>query len=102
MDESAGRSRWIESLELAALEARLREVAHGLFPDRVMDDLEVRHLMRVISECALLLGDVYSDERIARVLHPDRGLFGNLLENSPTGFVSSGLAGGALGLQPLR
>ena len=38
------------------------------------DDLEVRHLVRVVTECSLLLTDVYSDERISRVMSPDRGL----------------------------
>ena len=29
--------------------------------------------MRVITECSLLLGDVYSDDRITRIMHPERG-----------------------------
>lgn len=70
----------IEVLDRAALEGRLREAARGLFPDRVMDDLEVRHLMRVLTECALLLGDVYSDERIARVMDPGPGALGGLVD----------------------
>ena len=60
----------IESLDREVLEARLRDVARGLFPDRIIDDLEVTHLIRVVTECALLLGDVYSDDRIARVMRP--------------------------------
>jgi len=82
-------SRRIESLDREVLETRLREVARDLFPDRVMDELEVRHLVRVLSECALLLGDVYSDERIARVMRPRPGEFGGLVEG-----WSDELAGG--------
>jgi hypothetical protein len=72
--------RRIEVLDRSALEGQLREAARGLFPDRVMDDLEVRHLMRVLTECALLLGDVYSDERIARVMDPGPGALGGLVD----------------------
>jgi hypothetical protein len=73
MKQSSGKppERRIESLDRAGLEARLRDAARGLFPDRVIDDLEVRHLMRVVTECARLLVDVYSEERIARVMRGD-------------------------------
>jgi hypothetical protein len=72
--------RRIESLDRAVLESRLRDVASGLFPDRVMDDLEVGHLIRVLTDCALLLGDVYSDERIARVMQPRPDSVGGLMD----------------------
>ncbi len=62
----------IESLEPDALAARLREAAGRVSPDRVMDDLELRHLVRVVQECSLLLKDVYTDRRIARIMEPDR------------------------------
>jgi len=71
--------RRIESLDEQEFEARLRDAARGVCPERVMDDLEVQHLMRVVTECSLLLADVYSDERIARILHPERGLLGHVL-----------------------
>ncbi len=64
-------------LDSESLEQMLRSAARVLFPDQVMDHLEVRHLVRVITECSLLLTDVYSTERIARIMKPDRGfLFG--------------------------
>ena len=75
--------RRIESLDQTDLERRLREVARDLFPDRVMDELEVRHLIRVITECSLLLTDVYSEERVDRIMHPDRGLLGSLVALEP-------------------
>ncbi len=62
----------IESLEPDVLAARLREAADRVAPDRVMDDLELRHLMRVVQECSVLLKDVYTDRRIARIMEPDR------------------------------
>ena len=47
-DEHANR---IQSLDRLELEARLRDAARGLFPERLIDDLEVRHLIRVLTEC---------------------------------------------------
>jgi MoxR-like ATPase len=70
----------IQSLDDKTLSARLREAAQGRYPDREMDDLEVRHLMRVVTECSLLLTDVYSEERIARIMHPERGFLSSLVE----------------------
>jgi hypothetical protein len=70
----------IERLDPESLETRLREAARALSPDRVMDDMEVRHLMRVITECSLLLSDVYSEGRIARVMHPGRRLLARLVD----------------------
>ncbi len=62
----------IESLEPEALAARLRLSAGRVSPQRVMDDHELRHLVRVVHECSLLLKDVYTDRRIARIMEPDR------------------------------
>lgn len=70
-----GRS--VEPFDAGTLELRVREAARALFPDHVFDDLEVRHLIRVVTECSLLLTDVYSPDRLARIMSPDRGfLFG--------------------------
>ncbi len=74
-DPTTGR---IGRFDRFLFETRLREVARDLFPDRIMDEIEVRHLMRVVSECALLLGDVYSEDRIARVMRPGPGQLGSL------------------------
>jgi hypothetical protein len=79
----------VEPLDRDALERRLREVARVVAPEHTVDDLEMRHLMRVVSECSLLLTDVYSEQRIARIMHPDRGvvsgLVRRLLEEERTG-----------------
>jgi MoxR-like ATPase len=74
------RTRWIEPIDPEHLETRVREIAGRIFPNRLMDDLEVHHLMRVITECSLLLTDVYSDERIARIMNPDPGLLLGLVD----------------------
>ncbi len=82
-------NRTIEPFDPVALEGRVREAAHLLFPDQVLDDLEVRHLIRVVTECSLLLTDVYSPERLARIKSPDRGvlfgLVGRLIEQERLG-----------------
>ncbi len=70
----------IERLDEASLEARLRHAAKLLAPDRVMDDLEVRHLIRVITACPSWVTDVYSEERIARIMLPDRRMMDGLIE----------------------
>ena len=62
----------IESLEPDALAARLKQSAGRVAPGRVMDGLELRHLVRVVTECSMLLKDVYTDRRIARIMEPDR------------------------------
>jgi hypothetical protein len=63
--------RQIERLDPGAMEAWLRRAASSLRPERIMDHLEVRHLRRVITECSLLMNDVYSDSRIARIMRPE-------------------------------
>jgi MoxR-like ATPase len=79
--DSDDAKRRIARLDQASLEARLREAANRLHPQALaMDDLEVRHLVRVITECSLLLSDVYSEERIARIMHPERGFLGSLVD----------------------
>jgi hypothetical protein len=72
--------RRIESLDQQAFETRLREAARGLAPQRMMDDLEVQHLLRVVTDCSLLLTDVYSEERIVRIMHPERGYLHSLVD----------------------
>ncbi len=78
-DRSPRKPRRIEGLEGSALTTQLRQAADLLRPHRVVDDLELRHLTRVVTECSLLLTDVYSKERIARIMHPDRGLLSSLV-----------------------
>ena len=80
MSRNDPRPTRIASLDRDVLERLLRNTARELYPDRVMDDIEVRHLMRVVTQCSLLLGDVYSDERISRVLNPGFAGLGGLLE----------------------
>lgn len=68
----------VEVLDLEGLRSHLRDAAQGLFPERVVDDLELGHLTRVIVECSLLLNDVYSEERIGRIMQPQRGFLAAL------------------------
>jgi len=70
----------IESLDQESLEGRLRDAAQEVRPERVMDDLEVHHLVRVITECSLLLSDVYSEDRIVRIMHPEKGFLSSLID----------------------
>lgn len=69
----------IERLDQPTLEARLRKAAARVDPDRAIDGLELQHLVRVITECSLLLSDVYSEERVARIMHPDRSFLSSLV-----------------------
>src|SRR6185503_14793638 len=73
-EQDDARRRTVEPLDPDTLEERLRTATHALHPDRVVDDLEMRHLRRVVTECSLLLTDVYSDRRIARIMQADRTL----------------------------
>ncbi len=65
--------RRVEPFDQAAVEARLREIAAGLRGDQWIDDDELRHLIRVVAGCSLLVNDVYSPARIERIMHPERG-----------------------------
>jgi len=84
-DENANR---IESLDRHELEARLRDAARGLFPERLIDDLEVRHLIRVLTECPGVPGDPYSEKRLEPVIRqspPRYNVLDSLLELGTTG-----------------
>lgn len=84
-DEGANR---IESLNREELEARLRDAARGLFPERLIDDLEVQHLIRVLTECPGGSGDPYSDRRLEPVIRqspPKFNALDALLELGTTG-----------------
>lgn len=70
----------IEGLDATTLEARLREAARSALPDRPFDELELRHLVRVVTGCSLLLTDVYSEERISRIMSRDRSLISRLVQ----------------------
>ena len=87
-DRKSG-DRSIEPLDPEALETRLRSAARQLAGVAEVDGHELRHLMRVLTGCSLLLTDVYSDERIARIMQNDRslltGLVGSLLEQRRVG-----------------
>lgn len=69
----------IHSLDQESLVERLSAAAREMDPARLMDDLELQHLVRVITECSLLLSDVYSEDRLARIMHPERGFLTNLV-----------------------
>jgi len=73
----------IEPLDPEHLETRLRELARRIAPDLDVEGPELRHLVRVLTGCSLLLTDVYSDERIARVMERERSvldLVGQILD----------------------
>jgi MoxR-like ATPase len=78
-DENVNRDRVIEPLDPEGLEARLRDVARHRAGTSDVDGVELRHLVRVLTGCSLLLTDVYSDERIARIMQSDRGLLSRLV-----------------------
>jgi MoxR-like ATPase len=44
-----------------------------------VDGLELKHLVRVLTGCSLLLTDVYTDGRIARIMRSDRLLLSTLV-----------------------
>jgi len=78
----SGRSEppGIEPLDPRRLETLLREAARRTDPHHRMQDLEVSHLVRVVKECSLLLSDVYSDDRIARIMSPEGDFVSRLVE----------------------
>jgi len=69
----------IEAFDADTLEARLRESARLLAGAYGVDGLELKHLVRVLTGCSLLLTDVYSDDRIARIMQSDRSLLSSLV-----------------------
>jgi MoxR-like ATPase len=69
----------VEAVDPETLEARLRESARHLAGVYGVDGLEVKHLVRVLTGCSLLLTDVYSDDRIARIMQSDRYLLSSLV-----------------------
>jgi MoxR-like ATPase len=78
-DSATGPKRSIEALDAATLEARLRQSAQVLAGAYGVDGLELKHLVRVLTGCSLLLTDVYTDDRIARVMQSDRFLLSSLV-----------------------
>jgi hypothetical protein len=88
-NSATGPKRSIEALDADRLEARLRESARLLAGSYGVDGLELKHLVRVLTGCSLLLTDVYTDDRIARVMQSDRlllsSLVGQLIEEQRRG-----------------
>src|SRR5882672_4576632 len=79
-EESAtGPKKKIEAFDAETLEVRLRESARLLTGAYGVDGLELKHLVRVLTGCSLLLTDVYSEERIARIMQADRFLLSSLI-----------------------
>lgn len=75
-----GYPRTVEPFDHEAIEGRIRQAASDLSPDRLVDEIELRHLSRVVTDCAMLLTDVYSDDRLERILHPERGALTDLID----------------------
>jgi len=89
-EDSSNRPKGtIEAFDAETLEARLRESARALSGAYGVDGLELKHLVRVLTGCSLLLTDVYSDQRIARIMQSDRlllsSLVGQLIEEQRKG-----------------
>lgn len=88
-DETKGKDRAIEPLDFDAIQSRLVGAVRHLAGATGVDPSELHHLTRVLTGCSLLLTDVYSDERIARIMQADQGaltsLVGQLLEQSRQG-----------------
>lgn len=61
----------IETISREALEARLREAVLALSAGDPFDDLELEHLIRVVSRCSVLLGDIYTPDRVRTILERD-------------------------------
>ena len=78
-DDSKPPTGTIEAFDADTLEARLRESARLLAGAYGVDSLEVKHLVRVLTGCSLLLTDVYSDDRIARIMQSDRSVLSSLV-----------------------
>ncbi len=79
-DESKGRGKGsLEAINPETLEARLKDSVRLLAGSSRVDSLEVKHLIRVLTGCSLMLTDVYSDERIARIMQSDRMLLSSLV-----------------------
>jgi MoxR-like ATPase len=83
-DSATNPKRTIEAFDAESLEARLRESARLLAGAYRVDGLELKHLVRVLTGCSLLLTDVYTDDRISRIMQSDRllltSLVGQLIE----------------------
>lgn len=77
-DEATRRDATIQPLDPEHLEARLREAARAQAHGDV-ESGELHHLARVLTGCSLLLTDVYSDDRIARIMQRDSALIAHLV-----------------------
>jgi hypothetical protein len=71
---------WIESLTREALEARLREAVLAMQEGGAFDDIELEHLIRVVTRCSVLLGDIYTPDRVRTILEGDQRRVASLLE----------------------
>jgi MoxR-like ATPase len=78
-DPANGPKRTIEAIDADTLEVRLRESARLLAGAYGVDGLELKHLVRVLTGCSLLLTDVYTDGRIARIMQSGRLLLSSLV-----------------------
>lgn len=78
-DSSKPRDAGIEPLDAETLERRLRDLARSYVGSSGVDGMELKHLVRVLTGCSLLLTDVYSSDRLARIMQPDRALLTSLV-----------------------
>ena len=70
----------IHGLDPDRISEQLRSLGRELEPDSPPDDREIDHLVRVLTAGSLLLTDVYNEERIARIMYPEKGFLSQLVD----------------------
>jgi len=58
----------VESVSREDLESRLREIARRHHPEEILDRLELTHLVQVLTNDALLVGDLYTRTALGQIL----------------------------------
>ena len=78
--------RTLETLNAGSLESRLRNLAEVVAGDAGFDDLEMRHLLEILTKSSLLLSDAFDPQTLDR-------LFGG--EQRPASLFGPGYRGGS-------
>jgi hypothetical protein len=69
-----------------ALEARLRDAVTSASNGGSFDDIELEHLIRVVSRCSVLLGDIYARDTVGLILTGDPRRAVGLIRELPPPF----------------
>ena len=59
--------RTLETLNAGSLESRLRNLAEVVAGDAGFDDLEMRHLLEILTKSSLLLRDAFDPQTLDRL-----------------------------------